>query len=94
MVDPAPRATATLAALVFLAATAAGGGAAGRVVASQEPGWPQFRGPRRNGVSAETGLLQAWPLAAAAEHQRDHQSDAHRTKHDVNLPPSSQTPAI
>jgi outer membrane protein assembly factor BamB len=23
--------------------------------------WPQWRGPQRNGVSAETGLLQAWP---------------------------------
>ena len=23
--------------------------------------WPQFLGPQRNGVSAETGLLQAWP---------------------------------
>jgi outer membrane protein assembly factor BamB len=23
--------------------------------------WPQWRGPRRDGVSAETGLLRAWP---------------------------------
>ncbi len=23
--------------------------------------WPQFRGPKRNGVSAETGLLKQWP---------------------------------
>jgi outer membrane protein assembly factor BamB len=23
--------------------------------------WPQFRGPQRNGVSAETGLLKEWP---------------------------------
>src|SRR5262245_32827395 len=23
--------------------------------------WPQWRGPRRNAVSAETGLLTAWP---------------------------------
>ena len=23
--------------------------------------WPQFRGPNRDGVSAETGLLKAWP---------------------------------
>ncbi len=23
--------------------------------------WPQFLGPQRNGVSAETGLLEAWP---------------------------------
>ncbi len=25
--------------------------------------WPQFRGPERNGISAETGLLKAWPDA-------------------------------
>jgi outer membrane protein assembly factor BamB len=25
--------------------------------------WPQWRGPRRNGVSAETGLLKEWPKA-------------------------------
>ena len=23
--------------------------------------WPQFRGPNRDGVSTETGLLQSWP---------------------------------
>ena len=33
----------------------------GRIVASKEPGWPQFRGPRRDGVCDETGLLQSWP---------------------------------
>ncbi|HOD82458.1 MAG: outer membrane biogenesis protein BamB [Planctomycetes bacterium ADurb.Bin126] len=26
-----------------------------------KPCWPQFRGPNRDGVSHETGLLQAWP---------------------------------
>jgi len=30
-------------------------------VASEEPGWPQWRGPRRDGVSTETGLLASWP---------------------------------
>ena len=25
--------------------------------------WPQFRGPGRDGLSAETGLLRAWPAA-------------------------------
>lgn len=30
-------------------------------VASKEPGWPQWRGPRRDGLSDETGLLPAWP---------------------------------
>src|SRR5262245_31694692 len=23
--------------------------------------WPQFRGPARDGISQETGLLQSWP---------------------------------
>src|SRR3954465_7772924 len=23
--------------------------------------WPQWRGPQRNGISAEKGLLKAWP---------------------------------
>jgi hypothetical protein len=23
--------------------------------------WPQFRGPQRNGISQETGLLPEWP---------------------------------
>lgn len=31
------------------------------LIASPEPGWPQWRGPRRDGISQETGLLQAWP---------------------------------
>lgn len=31
------------------------------LVASTESGWPQFRGPRRDGISAERGLLQSWP---------------------------------
>ena len=31
------------------------------LVASVEPDWPQWRGPRRDGISDETGLLPAWP---------------------------------
>jgi len=35
------------------------------LIAAPEPppaaGWPQFLGPNRNGVSAETGLLKTWP---------------------------------
>src|SRR6185369_14111098 len=27
----------------------------------QAADWPQWRGPQRNGVSAETGLLKEWP---------------------------------
>ncbi len=35
----------------------------GRLVASKEPGWPQWRGPRRDGKSDEKGFLRAWPPA-------------------------------
>lgn len=39
-----------------------GGTAAGdRLIASPEAGWPQWRGPRRDGISDEKGLLQSWP---------------------------------
>lgn len=31
------------------------------LIASTEPGWPQFRGPRRDGISDEQGLLPTWP---------------------------------
>lgn len=31
------------------------------LIASSEPGWPQFRGLRRDGRSEERGLLQSWP---------------------------------
>ena len=34
-----------------------------RLIASPEPGWPQWRGPRRDGICDETGLLQQWPEA-------------------------------
>jgi outer membrane protein assembly factor BamB len=32
-----------------------------QLIASPEPGWPQWRGPRRDGICDETGLLQSWP---------------------------------
>lgn len=32
-----------------------------RLIASPEPDWPQWRGPRRDGLCTETGLLSAWP---------------------------------
>lgn len=66
MTRPHHRAVArasVLLAPLFLAAAAFAGQGAGRIVASTEPGWPQFRGPRRDGVSDETGLLQSWPEA-------------------------------
>jgi len=31
------------------------------LVASSEKGWPQWRGPRRDGICNETNLLPAWP---------------------------------
>ncbi len=31
------------------------------LIASPEPGWPQWRGPRRDGISDETGLMREWP---------------------------------
>ena len=41
-------------------ATAVAAPAEGLIV-SPEPGWPQWRGPRRDGVSEEKGLLPRWP---------------------------------
>jgi len=32
-----------------------------KLVTSPEPGWPQWLGPDRSGVSAEKGLLASWP---------------------------------
>ena len=31
------------------------------LIASPELGWPQWRGPRRDGISDEKGLLSSWP---------------------------------
>jgi outer membrane protein assembly factor BamB len=31
------------------------------LIASPEDGWPQWRGPRRDGISGEKGLLAHWP---------------------------------
>lgn len=33
----------------------------GKLIASKETGWPQWRGPRRDGLCVEKGLLQSWP---------------------------------
>jgi outer membrane protein assembly factor BamB len=32
-----------------------------QVIPAREPGWPQWRGPKRDGRSSETGLVQYWP---------------------------------
>ena len=51
--------------IIFLAACVAGGdpafAASATLVTSPEMGWPQFRGPRRDGISDERGLLAIWP---------------------------------
>ena len=31
------------------------------VMAARADQWPQWRGPQRNGISQETGLLKQWP---------------------------------
>lgn len=56
-------APALLAALFCFASAqgAEAGGPSARVIPSSEPGWPQFRGPRRDGTCDETGLLRQWP---------------------------------
>jgi outer membrane protein assembly factor BamB len=48
-----------LASFVLVAAL----GAASIDLAGQATGWPQWRGPARDGVSRETGLLKSWPAA-------------------------------
>jgi outer membrane protein assembly factor BamB len=41
--------------------------AATAVALAAEAEWPQFRGPSRDGVSSETGLLREWPEGGPAE---------------------------
>ena len=36
------------------------------LIASPEPDWPQWRGPRRDGISEEKGLLPSWPAGGPA----------------------------
>jgi len=39
----------------------AGKSASDGLIASEEPDWPQWRGPRRDGISGERGLRPVWP---------------------------------
>ena len=32
-----------------------------QLLGSDREDWPQWRGPRRDGISEETGLLSSWP---------------------------------
>jgi outer membrane protein assembly factor BamB len=45
--------------LIFVSAAIGANG--GELVRSDENGWSQFRGPSRDGVSIETGLIEEWP---------------------------------
>ena len=47
--------------VVSLAVTAADMSPPARLIASTDAEWSQFRGPRRDGVCDERGLLSAWP---------------------------------
>ncbi|MDB5335888.1 MAG: outer rane biosis protein BamB [Planctomycetaceae bacterium] len=44
--------------LLIIACMASGFGAA---PVADSPGWPQWRGPAHNGISAETGIANSWP---------------------------------
>ncbi len=60
LVPASPRAAAPPATALNPSA-APDGEAPPRLVASPEPDWPQWRGPRRDGICPETGLLPRWP---------------------------------
>lgn len=47
--------------LLVLTAEAWAGASTEGLIATPEPGWPQWRGPRRDGISNEKGLLASWP---------------------------------
>ena len=56
----APAACAAVFVFAIVGLAAAESDADG-LIASKEPGWPQWRGPRRDGICDETGLLAFWP---------------------------------
>jgi len=47
--------------LACMAGSRSDAAAKSKMLPAAEPGWPQWRGPRRDGVSDETGLLSSWP---------------------------------
>ncbi len=49
------------AAVIAVPTPSSGKTGADGLITSPEPGWPQWRGPRRDGVSEEKGLLSRWP---------------------------------
>ncbi len=52
--------------LVLVSVSVAGASDSEGLIASPEPDWPQWRGPRRDGISQEKGLLPTWPAAGPA----------------------------
>lgn len=63
------RDVAKLCAVLCLLLTSVGITAAGvpdGLITSPEPNWPQWRGPRRDGLSEEKGLLPSWPAGGPA----------------------------
>jgi outer membrane protein assembly factor BamB len=62
MMTTLARTALALTAVLYVAdVPAAGEAVPDGLSASPEPGWPQWRGPRRDGVSEEKGLLPRWP---------------------------------
>ena len=51
----------TLLTVLLLLAAVAGQNRPGTSAARSGADWPQFRGPDRNGISPQTGLISAWP---------------------------------
>ena len=47
--------------LLIMAATFLTGSFSGSMVSAEQGDWPQWRGPNRDGISHETGLLKSWP---------------------------------
>jgi len=47
--------------LLLVSASGAAESTSGGLIAAPEPDWPQWRGPRRDGISEEKGLLPSWP---------------------------------
>ncbi|MBT3198689.1 MAG: PQQ-like beta-propeller repeat protein [Phycisphaerales bacterium] len=50
-----------LAGAIATLAIPAAGQVKSKLIAAAEPGWPQWRGTRRDGLCDETGLLTSWP---------------------------------
>ncbi len=60
---PVPKARQPLTAFVLVAALLC----AGPPAAAAPHDWPQWRGPNRDGISAEAGLLETWPSSGPRE---------------------------